>query len=74
MLLSWGRDMGEVRIALRKVEGSKVGAGMGVEEVEGGNKGERREWCQGCKVGSGNQDGGKGFVIKIGNGVEIEDK
>lgn len=83
---TWGRDVGETRVVLRKVEVKKFGAGSSVEEMEK-EKGERwgvvsGGWCEGWRVGGGVQEGGtggggegRGFLIKINDqGVEIAEK
>jgi len=74
--MGWPKDVSEVRIALRKVEGRKVAAGMSVEEAEGERWGvSKGSACEGWRVGSGNSEGAKGFVIKIDDkGVEIVEK
>ncbi|EUC41335.1 hypothetical protein COCMIDRAFT_106453, partial [Bipolaris oryzae ATCC 44560] len=85
---SWPREGCEVRIALRKVEAKKVGAGMSVEEAEAERDKEERGngWCEGWRVGGRDHEGGggggggggrgKGLVIKIDKqkGVEIGEK
>ncbi|EMD90261.1 hypothetical protein COCC4DRAFT_69027 [Bipolaris maydis ATCC 48331] len=78
----WDRDVRETRVALRKVEATKFGAGLSLDEVE---RETAESWavvregcCEASRVsGAGVQQASTGppFLINIGvNGVEIKDK